>query len=165
MSATEAKAIDTILHKGIKFKIRISILGFKVNIPLTIKPLYGGTVLSISRQRIGLKKVTDSVDIVWQMFETAQNIKVFAKCCAVGILNSRIKIRLFSGVLAKIIQWNLSVKEIHELMTIVVAQMNAKDFFFTTVLVNGIQVMNREVPQNTSEKKPSGEPSEKSARN
>lgn len=164
MSATEAKAIDTILHKGIRFKIRISILGFKVMVPMTVKPLYGGTVLSISRQRIGLKKVTDSVDIVWQIFETAENIKVFAKCCAVGILNGRMKIRLFSGILAGIIKWNLSVKEIHQLMTIVVTQMNAKDFFFTTVLVNGIQVMNREAPD-TSEKKPSGEPLEKSARN
>jgi len=96
------------------------------------------------------------------MFDKADNVRAIAKCIALAVLNSPVKIRLFTYPVYYLFLWNLSIKEVHDLMTVVISQMNARDFFFTTALVKGIQIVDR---TNTSPKKQFGEPSEKSPKN
>jgi hypothetical protein len=160
----ENKALDTLLDSGVSGKIDVGIFGFKVPFRFKIKPLYLGTILHLSRQHSRLKQVDESREILWDMFEKADNVKVFARCAAIGILNNPVRIRLFARPLTHIILSNTTVKEIHALLTIVASQMNARDFFFTSALIKGFRIVDRRPPESTSPNEPSGEPSEKSAK-
>lgn len=162
MNNPENKALDTLLDKGVEFKIVTRVFGFKLNIPFKIKPLRLGTILYLSKQRLKIQDVSDKKEILWEMFDKADNVKAMAKCIALAVLNSSVKIRLFTYPIYYFFLWKLSIKEVHDLMAVVISQMNARDFFFTTALVRGIQVVDR---TNTSPKKQSGELSEKSPKN
>ena len=157
----EAKALDTLLNKGVKFNIGIRVFGIKINIPFRIKPLRLGTILFLSKQRLKLKEVSDEKEPVWEMFDKAENVKPFAKCVAISVLNSPLKIKIFSGLLSCFFLWKLTIKEIQDIMAVVVSQMNPRDFFFTTALVRGIQIVDRRKTQNISQKKQSSVQSEK----
>ena len=161
----ENRAINTLLNEGVKFKIGIRVLGFKFRIPFRIKPLRLGTILYLSKQRLKVNEVSDEENILKEMFENADNLKPFARCIAVSVLNSRFKIKLFTYPLYTFFLWKLSVSEIHDLMSVVVTQMNARDFFLTTGLVKGIQIVDRKEKPNTTPKKQSGEQSAKSQKN
>ncbi len=164
MAGIEEKAINTLLHKGVKFWVRTRILGFTVKIPFTIKPLYLGTILKLSKQRLLMDPVAEDGELVWEVFEKADNVKAFARCIAIAVLNSPTKMLFFEYPLYRFFLANLSVQHASDLMTIVVSQINARGFFFTTALVKGIQIVNRteKKDQDTSRKKQSGEPSGKS---
>lgn len=162
MKSQENKALDTLLDKGVEFKIVTRVFGVKLNVPFTIKPLRLGTILYLSKQRLKIQDVSDKKEILWEMFDKADNVRAIAKCIALAVLNSPVKIRLFTYPVYYLFLWNLSIKEVHDLMTVVISQMNARDFFFTTALVKGIQIVDR---TNTSPKKQFGEPSEKSPKN
>jgi hypothetical protein len=162
MKSQENKALDTLLDKGVEFKIVTRVFGVKLNVPFTIKPLRLGTILYLSKQRLKIQDVSDKKEILWEMFDKADNVRAIAKCIALAVLNSPVKIRLFTYPVYYLFLWNLSIKEVHDLMTVVISQMNARDFFFITALVKGIQIVDR---TNTSPKKQFGEPSEKSPKN
>lgn len=157
---TEEKAVNVLLHKGVKFKVRVRLFGKNLNIPFRIRPLYLGTILHLSRQRQKLQQVSEDGELLWEMFEKAQNVKIFARCVAISTLNNRLKIFLFTYPLSWLFLSRLTVKDMHDLMTVVVSQMNAKGFFLTTALIKGIQIVDR--TRGTSPKKQSGEPSGKS---
>lgn len=163
MAGIEEKAINTLLHKGVKFWIKTRILGFSVKIPFSIKPLRLGTILKLSKQRLLLKPVDENGELVWEVFEKAENVKAFARCIAVAVLNSPTKMFLFEYLLYRFFLANLPMEQASELIVVVVSQMNARSFFFTTALVKGIQIVNRTEKNDpdTSRKKQSGEPSEK----
>ena len=167
MADIESKAINTLLGVGIKFKISIGILGFIVKIPFRIKPLYLGTILHLSKQRLAIRQVSEDAELVWEVFDKADNLNAFAKCIAISALNNPIKIRLFTKPLSRLFLSKLSVEDAHNLMTVVVSQMNAKGFFLTTALVKGIQIVDRRKKKNPdiSRKKQYGEQSEKSQKN
>lgn len=158
------KAIDTLLDKGMGGKLRVRILGVKFSISMKIRPLYLGTILMLSREQEKIRLADEGQDIIWQMFEKSENVKIFARCAAIAILNNRLKIRLFSGILSRLILNNTTIKDIHTLMAIVVSQMNARDFFFTTALIGGLKVVERNQQQNTSQNEQSGDQSENSAK-
>ena len=151
----ENRALDTLLNEGVKFKVRIRVFGFAFKVPFKIKPLRLGTIFYLSKQRVKLSEVSED-EPVHEMFDKADNLKPFARCIALSVLNSRLPIKLFTCPLAKIFYWNLSVSEMHELMTVVVSQMNVRDFFLTTGLVRGFQVVDRTQKADTSRKKQSG---------
>lgn len=158
------KAIDTLLEKGMGGKLRVRILGVRFSISMKIRPLYLGTILLLSKEQEKIRQAEEGQDIIWQMFEKSENIKVFARCAAIAVLNNRTKIRLFSWILSRLILNNATIKDIHTLMTIVISQMNARDFFFTTALIGGLKVVERNPQQNMSQNEQSGDQSENSAK-
>lgn len=158
------KAIDTILEKGIGGKLSVKILGVRFSLNMKIKPLYLGTILLLAKEQEKIEKVDEGNEIIWDTFEKAENVKIFARCIAIAVLNDRTKIRLFSGILTRLILNYATVKDIHSLMTIVVSQMNSRDFFFTTALIKGFKVVERKPQEAMSENAPSGDQSESSAK-
>jgi hypothetical protein len=164
MAGIEEKAINTLLHKGVKFWVKTRILGFSVKIPFRIKPLYLGTILKLSKQRTLLKSVDENGELVWEVLEKGDNVKAFARCIAIAALNSPTKMFLFEYLLYRFFLANLPMEQAGELIVVVVSQMNARSFFFTTALVKGIQIVDRteNSEQDMSRKKQSGEPSGKS---
>jgi hypothetical protein len=162
MKNVEEKAINTLLNKGVRFKIRIRVLGIVLNIPFNIKPLHLGTILYLSKQRLKLQDVSDEKETIWELFDKAENVKIFAKCIAIAVLNSPFKIMFFTLPLYYLFLWKLTIKDISDSMIVVINQMNARDFFLITALIKGIKIIDR---TNTSPKKQSGELSEKSQKN
>lgn len=165
MELSEKQAIDTILQKGVKFRVRTKVFGREFKVPFKIRPLHLGTILMLSRQRQKLKEVYNQDEALWEMFEGADNVKVFARCIAIAVLNDEWRICLFTGILSRFFLWNLSVKEVNEVIAVVTTQMNARDFFFTTALVKGFEIVTRKDEQSISAKKQSGEQSGKSQKN
>lgn len=163
MGNQNKKAIDTLLDKGLKFRVSTKVFGFNVKIPFSIKPLRLGTILHLAKQRENIKNVEEANTALWEMFDKSENVKVFARCAAIAVLDGKIKIWLFSRILSQFFLWNLSMQEVHDMMAVVTTQMNARGFFFTTALVRGFEILERKGnhPPDTSPKEPSSEQSEK----
>lgn len=158
----ENDALNTLLDKGVKFKIRIRVFGIVLNIPFKIKPLRLDTILYLSKQRLKLQDVSDEKETIWEMFDKAENVKVFARCIAIAVLGSPLRITFFMFPLYYLFLRKFTIKDVSDLMTVIINQMNPRDFFLITALIKGIKIIDR---TNTSPKKQSGELSEKSQKN
>ncbi len=146
-SHIEGRAADVILNKGATFGVRW--MGREWN--LSVKPLYLGTVIRISKYAGALKQLDIENEPIAATLKHPGNIVVLSKVVACGILNSRFLNR-FSGLFAWWLRFKLTAKELNTLSTLVVRQMSVEDFFFTTQLIGGVNLL----IASKEEEKPSG---------
>ena len=146
----EGKAAKTLLNKGLKFGVP----AFGREIKLTVKPLYLGTVIKISKYA-GMLTNIDSDEPISGTLKAPGNLIALSKVVACGVLNSRFW-NGFSGLFAWWLRYKLTAKELNTIATLVVRQMSVQDFFFTTQLIGGVNLLTA----SKEEEKQSGEQSQ-----
>ncbi len=148
----EARAADALLRKGAKFGIKW--MGREWM--FAVKPLYLGTVIRISKYAGALKQLNIENEPIATTLKHPGNIVSLSKVVACGVLNSRFLNR-FSGLFAWWLRFKLTAKELNTISTLVVRQMSVEDFFFTTQLIGGVNLL---TPASKEEGKQSGEASQ-----
>ena len=144
---TEKLAAEVLLDKGVAWRLPapwfLRIFG-KSTVRLSIKPLRLGTLLELSRLYLAMgiteEKLSGDVN---QLIRS--NVTMVSRIAAICILNSRIRIRLFTGILARFLQNRLTGNAMLELMMFVVTLSGASAFLSTIRLIG---VMKMTSPRN-----------------
>lgn len=129
------QAAKTLLNEG--SKIGINWMGREWK--FSIKPLKLGTIVKMSKYSNALKSI-DADDPVSSVLKSTKNITLLCKVVACAMINSRFKLR-FSGLLAWWLQFQLTPKELHSIALVVAKNMSVEDFFFTTRLIGGLNLL------------------------
>lgn len=128
------QAGNTLLNQGAK--VGIKWLGSERL--FTIKPLKLGTIIKISTYADELKEI-DSKEPVASMLKS-KNINRLCKVVACGFLNSRFKLR-FVHPLAWWLKFKLTPTQLLSISLVIAKQMSVDDFFFTTRLIGGLNLL------------------------
>lgn len=143
MDNTETRAIETLLDKGVTFKLptRGLLRFFKPNHEFHLRQAYLGTLLLLSKYY--LKTGLDEAKLAENPLTEARQVVArsaghMARIAAIGILNSKWKIRLFGRFFAKWLLWRLTPKTLYELSMTVVMLNNTGDFLNTIRLTAGL---------------------------
>jgi hypothetical protein len=149
----------TILGDPIKFKIPF---WFGTRLTLGIRPLKPGTIVRISQQTAQLTDVEESENMIHEMMKAGGNLKIFVRILALAILNHPVKIKLFAGVLSRMLLWRVpSTSELFAYISLVYKRMGAEHFFFIMTLTKGMTFLKKRTKaESTGEDKPSGAPSQ-----
>ena len=151
----EYQAGATLVDEGITFDVPI--FG-KRKIRLSVKPLKAGTIVKISQQAGKLTQVEESDNMIQEMLAKGENLKPIARIVAYGVLNSRLKIRLFGAILANILMWRVeSLEFLFAYLSLVYRQMGAQHFFFIMALTKGMNFLKKKSPENSEAAKPFGD--------
>lgn len=129
----QQQAAEAMLSEPVRFEVKG--LG-----KFEIKPLKLGTLISISKEALKIDKPRDKATIV-SIIAQAESARPASKIVAKAILNSRWKIKLFSGVLAKTLLWSLTPVELNQLVNIIINQSNAGFFFSSMTLLGSMRIM------------------------
>jgi hypothetical protein len=153
----EYQAGSTLLDEGISFDVPI--IG-KKKIRLYVKPLRAGTIVKISQQVTRFQKINESDEMIAEMLAKGENLVPVSKIVAYGVLNSRIKIKLFGRILSNFLLWKVeSLEYLFAYVSLVYRQMGAQHFFFIMALTKGMNFLERtKTTENIAAEKPSGEP-------
>ena len=143
----ETKVSKAILHEPVKFSIHtrgfLRLCGIK-KMPVSIYPLYYGTMVKISG-KLALLRSTTTEDFEKQPVMAGytligQNAKTVSLMIAYAMLNGRFKILLFSRLVANMLYWRLNAKESEAIMSIILEQTNITDFLTTIISLRGLNV-------------------------
>lgn len=150
VAAVQQQSADTILERGVRFKIPapflLRLLG-KKTVSLTIYRPRMGTLIYMSRISAGLtadlQRIADgSLNEAYTLIDT--HGELVAQWLAVAILNKRWKIRLFTRMLTRRIVWGLSAARLSELFVLVAMLSGVKDF---TNIIRYLNTMNILTPK------------------
>lgn len=133
---TERLAVDTLLQRGIIF--RAGLLRFKIS------QSYLGTLLHISREY--LKISIDEEQIENEAYRGSfmlvpENARRVAKIVALAVLNNRIKIALFAGILSKYLLWKLTPEKLFGVMGMILVLNNTASFTNSIRLIHTFRIM------------------------
>lgn len=136
MLRTENQAGSVLLDRGMRFKA-----GF---LHFTIRQSYLGTLLYISK--IYTELLIDDEALKNTTFKGSyafvpENAKRMAKILAYSILNNRLKIMLFSGLLAKYLLWNVKPDKLFSLISTLLILNNVSDFTNSIRLIHALRMM------------------------
>lgn len=125
---TEEKAASILLDRGVGWKVAapwpLSI--FKRQVMFVIKPLRLGTLLELSRLYAGMDIDTQQPDK--DPHALISNIPVACRIAAVCMLNSPLKIRMFSGIVARFVRKRLTADQLLEMMLFIVTYSGTASF-------------------------------------
>jgi hypothetical protein len=137
----EYQAGATLVDEGITFDVP-AIWGKKIR--LSVKPLKAGTIVKISQQVTKLKPVNEEENIIQEMLANGESLKPIARIVAYGVLNSRLKIKLFGRIMADFLLWKVeSLEYLFAYMSLVYRQMGAQHFFFIMALTKGMNFLQK----------------------
>lgn len=142
---TETKAVEALLNNGVKFEIDARGLAgiFRKKHTFLLKQAYLGTLLLLSKYylKVGFdeQKLTDD-PLGASRLEITKSAKTLAKIAAIGMLNSKWKIRLFARPLAKWLLWRLTPQKLYELSMTIVVLNNTGDFMNSIRLMSALRV-------------------------
>lgn len=128
------QAGNTLLNQGAK--VGIKWLGRERM--FTIKPLKLGTIIKISTYADELKEI-DSKETVASILKSGNTNKL-CKVAACGFLNSRFKLR-FVNLFAWWLRFKLTPTDLLSISLVIAKQMSVDDFFFTTRLIGGLNLL------------------------
>ena len=131
----QEQAANAILKEPIKFRIE-GVGNF------SIKPLKLGTLVSISKEALHIEKPEEKSTVV-NIIAQAQSARPASRIIAKAILNSRWKIKLFTGILSRKLLWKLTPVELNVLSNAVITQSNASFFFNCISLYGSMRIMER----------------------
>lgn len=128
------KAAALLLERGIRYTIKDApVLWrlFRLN-RIHIRPLYAGTIaeMSILVDQYGLDDVKTPDEAAGQASAIAHNI-------AVALLNNRRKIRLFSGVLTRLLLWKIPAVVLADIFANLAEVNRVLDFTIITGYLSG----------------------------
>ena len=136
----KTKVADSVLDNSVKFSIETGLL-FPKRVKLSVRPLRLGTLIYISKEQENVSEVELSKDVLPAIAKLSANIKPATKIVAYSILNSRVKIKLFSGIFSRWLAWRISPKELNSLLALSLKQSEVTDFFGSTVLLKGMGLL------------------------
>ncbi len=132
----EGQAVDTMLGKGISFKVGL----FR----FTMQQSYLGTLLNISKYVTQLKLndlQLDGAGAVGTVYASIpENAKLLCRIIAIATLNNRLKIKLFSGLLSKYLLWRLKPDRLLSLISVVIVLNNAGAFTNSIRLIHTLRM-------------------------
>lgn len=138
---TQYEAGSTLLGDGIKFSIPFW-LGTKLT--LNIRPLHPGTIVRISQQSTKISDVYEDENMINELMKTGDNLKIFCRIVALGVLNNPVKIRMLAGWLTRVLMWRVtSTQELFSYVSLVYRQMGAEHFFFIMTLTKGMNFLKK----------------------
>lgn len=149
MDKIQQLAADTLLERGVRFPIPAPFLlrAFgKKNVSITIHQPKMGTLIAISKGYLDLGIDTtgiDDGDLRAAHELIAKHGKGICKVLAVSLLNGRLKIKLFSGILGRWLFWKLSAEKINRLFILITLLSGVKDFCDTIRLLPAMNVMKK----------------------
>lgn len=132
----ELRAVDTLLHNGMKFKA-----GW---FTFLIKQSYLGTLLHISN--IYLKMAIDEEKLSNTAYQGSfmlvpENAERVARVIAISVLNSKWKIKFFTRPLAKYLLWKLTPEKLFKVMGMVLILNNTASFTNSIRLIHTFRMM------------------------
>jgi hypothetical protein len=138
----EKKAAETLSDRGVYWKLPsfwfLRIIG-KKTVRVIVKPIRLGTLLELSR-------IYAALDIKPEDLEKdphgliLNNTRALCTIAAVCILNSKLKIRLFSGLLARFLLSRLTANNLLEIMMFIVTYSGVTAFTTTIRLIGEMRV-------------------------
>lgn len=123
------KAAETILDRGVRFIMPAPVLlkWMRLN-RITVRPLRPGTILEISR--VVVSNELEEALMLTEFSQLEKSIEPLTKCIALSVLNGKLKIRLFSRILTKMLLWKLDTLQLLE-MFIRIKELNAVTDFMS----------------------------------
>lgn len=130
-----------LLNEPIKFKVPF-LFGRKLT--FGIRPQHPTTMVRIGMAETRLAEIDETENMMHELLQKSKNYKVFCRIIALGILNSPLKIFLFSKLLAWYLGWFVeSSKEIYSYTMLIYKQTYPEHFFFTMALTGGMNMMKK----------------------
>lgn len=152
--AVEYQAGSTLVDEGIRFRLPLL---WGMNLRLTVRPLRPGTIIRISQQVTRMEQINEGEAMVQEMLRTGGNLRHACRIVALACLNSRWRVALLSGVLARMIEWKVrNVEELFAYVSVACRQMGAQHFFFIMALTKGMNFLERKTPEKPAEDEQSG---------
>lgn len=137
---TEQKAASILLDRGVGWKVPapwpLSI--FRRQVMLVIKPLRLGTLLELSRLYASM--YIDPRELEKDPHALIRGIPVASRIAAVCVLNSPLKIKLFSGIVARFIKKRFTADMLLEMMLFIVTYSGTSAFTTIIRLVAGMRM-------------------------
>lgn len=135
--AVEQLAADTILQRGVKFKLAAPwyIRWFKKSISVTLRCPSLGTMMQVSSHYLatGIKShEIEEVTIEQSLALMSIHGKALSKALACALLNGRLKSWLFTKMLANYLRWHCKPSALFALVTALTIYGGAADFMNTT---------------------------------
>ncbi len=121
---TQQKAAETILDRGVRFKFSApGIVRFLRLNRITIRPFRPGTILEFSC--VVLENELKEAKTIEQK---VVSIKPIARCIAIAVLNSRLKIKWFTNIYTRWLLWHCHYIDLLEMYEALVKINKAQDF-------------------------------------
>lgn len=151
----EKNAVETMLEHGVRFHVDTNGI-FRIlvkRIPFRINQPYLGTLLHISRifleisldeKKLGENAYQESYMLV------PENAKRAAKLISLAVLNSKWKIRLFSGLLTNYFIWRITPSKLFQIMLLVLTISNTASFTNSIRLIQSLRMMKPKEEKNLS---------------
>ena len=144
---TEKLAAEVLLDKGVAWRLPapwfLRVFG-KSTVLISVKPLRLGTLLELSRLYLAMgiteEKLSGDVN---QLIRS--NVTMVTRIAAICVLNSRIQIKLFAGILSRFLLNRLTGNALLELMMFIITLSGASAFLSTIRLIG---VMKMTSPRN-----------------
>lgn len=150
---TEQHAAETILESGVRVKLPAPLflrLFGKTEIAMVIRQPYLGTLMHLSGLSLKAEFDLDGID-EGKLDEAhrlmARHGKTIARIAAVVILNGRLKIKLFAGLLASYLLWKLKPRRLLEIVILIITFSGLQDF---TTSIRLMRSMKMTTPKNLS---------------
>ena len=149
---TETKAGQPLTDQSVKFTVAgkaFAITGIKL-----------GTLIRMSTIATTFERINGKVEAIPALMQNSGNMKPLCRLLAMGITNQKpawwnLKARWKESQLTDYLLWNLDTREILQLSTVLIKQMNTEAFFFTMQLIGGANLLKSTKAQ--EEEKQSGE--------
>lgn len=150
---TEQLAAERILENGVRVKVPapffLRVFG-KKQVGLLIRQPYLGTLMHISRLALkagfDFDKI-DSGDMDAAHRLISEHAGTASKIVAVAILNSKIKIKLFAGILSGWLNYKIKPRKLAEIIMTIVLLSGIQDFTSSIRLIRSLRVT---APKNLS---------------
>lgn len=146
------KAADSLTENGVKFRLK----AFGINFRFTIKKLYLGTLIQISKEKSKLKRYSDKTTEPEVISSFENDCKHKARIIALAVVNSR-----FQPLRKHFLTWlflkKLTSEELLKLTEIVIDSTGTAFFFKSSNLLQDLEILKSQAATDTSEHTPSGE--------
>lgn len=148
----EQKAADSLIENGVKFTVK----AFGINFRFTIKKLYLGTLIQISKEKSKLIKYSDKTTEPDVISSFENDCKLKARIIALAVVNSK-----FQPLRKHFLTWlflkKITAEELLTLTEIVIDSTGTAFFFKSSILLQGLNVIAKNQEMNMSKQTPSGE--------
>jgi hypothetical protein len=140
----EKKELDLLIESGVSFKVpKRSFLKHFGNKERTfeINQLYLGTLDYLSAEYINIDFSEGALSGGEKVFNEAKrlqsvNSKRCAKIVAIAVLNSRFKIKYFSGIMTNYFLWHITPEKLNKIANIIISISNLSDFISSIRLLS-----------------------------
>ncbi len=121
---TQQKAAETILDRGVRFKMPApAFVRFLRLNRLTIRPFRPGTILEFS-----IVVLENDLGETMTIEQMVTKLKPMAKCIAIAVLNSRLKIKWFANIYTHWLLWRCHYTQLLEMFAVLSQINSVQDF-------------------------------------